>query len=93
MHGPACHSTSPTAEMDGPHHLSQLHGHSECCALQAAVDAGRHPSVGWQLPAYVVLGASEVMVSVTGLEFAYTQVRPHTSCASCALLLGVPPAA
>ena len=50
---------------------------SECSALQAAVDAGRHPSVGWQLPAYVVLGASEVMVSVTGLEFAYTQVSVH----------------
>jgi dipeptide/tripeptide permease len=29
--------------------------------------------VAWQLVAYIVITASEVMVSITGLEFAYTQ--------------------
>ena len=31
------------------------------------------PSIGWQLLAYLVLTAAEVMVSITSLEFAYTQ--------------------
>lgn len=31
------------------------------------------PSIGWQFAAYVVLTAAEVMVSITSLEFAYTQ--------------------
>jgi len=41
--------------------------------LQIRIDAGAKPSVSWQLLAYVLLTASEVMVSVTGLEFSYTQ--------------------
>jgi POT family proton-dependent oligopeptide transporter len=31
------------------------------------------PSIGWQFLAYVLLTAAEVMVSITSLEFAYTQ--------------------
>lgn len=31
------------------------------------------PNIGWQFLAYVVLTAAEVMVSITSLEFAYTQ--------------------
>ncbi len=41
--------------------------------LQTRIDAGARPSVSWQLLAYVLLTASEVMVSITGLEFSYTQ--------------------
>ena len=41
--------------------------------LQSQIDAGGHPSVGWQLLSYAILTAAEVMVSITGLEFAYTQ--------------------
>ena len=41
--------------------------------IQARVDAGEHPSVWWQIFAYVVLSAAEVLVSITGLEYAYTQ--------------------
>ena len=41
--------------------------------LQSRIDAGSHPNVGWQLLAYALLTAGEVMVSITGLEFAYTQ--------------------
>ncbi len=31
------------------------------------------PSIGWQIAAYVVITSAEVMVSVTCLEFSYTQ--------------------
>jgi POT family proton-dependent oligopeptide transporter len=41
--------------------------------LQAKVDKGLHPSVWWQIFAYVILSAGEVLVSITGLEYAYTQ--------------------
>jgi len=34
---------------------------------------GIQPSIGWQFFAYIFLTAAEVMVSVTALEFAYTQ--------------------
>lgn len=34
---------------------------------------GQKLHVGWQLSAYLVITLAEVMVSVTGLEFAYTQ--------------------
>ncbi len=41
--------------------------------LQSWIDSGQTPSISWQLLAYVLLTASEVMVSITCLEFAYTQ--------------------
>ncbi len=44
--------------------------------IQRALDAGTSVSIGWQLLNYVVLTASEVMVSITCLEFAYTQAPP-----------------
>jgi POT family proton-dependent oligopeptide transporter len=42
-------------------------------AVQASIDAGGTPSIAWQLLAYVVITAAEVMVSITCLEFSYTQ--------------------
>jgi proton-dependent oligopeptide transporter, POT family len=36
-------------------------------------EEGRWPSVGWQLLAYVVITAAEILVSITCLEFSYTQ--------------------
>jgi len=45
--------------------------------LQEAIDAGEQPSIGWQILAYAILTASEVMVSITCLEFSYTQA-PRT---------------
>jgi dipeptide/tripeptide permease len=39
--------------------------------------AARWPTVGWQLLAYVVITAAEVLVSITCLEFSYTQAPPH----------------
>lgn len=41
--------------------------------VQASVDSGAHPSVWWQVVAYFILAASEVLVSITCLEYAYTQ--------------------
>ncbi|HXT11137.1 MAG TPA: POT family MFS transporter [Candidatus Angelobacter sp.] len=41
--------------------------------IQTRIDAGQHPNILWQILAFLVLTASEVLVSVTHLEFAYTQ--------------------
>jgi POT family proton-dependent oligopeptide transporter len=40
--------------------------------IQTRIDNGAHPSIWWQIFAYVVLSAAEVLVSITGLEYAYT---------------------
>ena len=40
---------------------------------QSWIDQGLEPSIGWQVLAYAILTASEVMVSITCLEFSYTQ--------------------
>ncbi|MGC6463971.1 MAG: POT family MFS transporter [Akkermansiaceae bacterium] len=40
---------------------------------QSWIDAGERPSVAWQLLAYALITASEVMVSIVALEFSYTQ--------------------
>ena len=41
--------------------------------IQTWIDEGQRPSIGWQILAFVLITASEVMVSIVGLEFAYTQ--------------------
>lgn len=41
--------------------------------IQTRIDGGARPNIGWQLTAYLLLTASEVMVSIVALEFAYTQ--------------------
>lgn len=40
---------------------------------QSWIDAGDKPSIGWQVVAYTLMTAAEVMVSIVGLEFYYTQ--------------------
>jgi POT family proton-dependent oligopeptide transporter len=35
--------------------------------------AGAKPSIAWQFLAYVILTSAEIMVSITCLEFSYTQ--------------------
>ena len=41
--------------------------------IEARIEAGNTPHYYWQLLAYVVITAAEVMVSITCLEFSYTQ--------------------
>jgi POT family proton-dependent oligopeptide transporter len=40
---------------------------------EQAIAQGYKPTIGWQVLAYAVLTAAEVMVSITCLEFSYTQ--------------------
>lgn len=42
-------------------------------AAEWRIEAGVKPTIGWQIAAYAVLTAAEIMVSVTCLEFSYTQ--------------------
>ncbi len=41
--------------------------------VQTWIDAGQRPSIAWQLLGYVIITASEILVAIVGLEFAYTQ--------------------
>jgi len=53
---------------------------AESARLAAAglgAEAARWPSVVWQLAAYVVITAAEILVSITCLEFSYTQAPPQ----------------
>ena len=41
--------------------------------VQGWIDGGGRPSVAWQFFAYCIVTAAEIMVSITGLEFSYSQ--------------------
>ena len=41
--------------------------------LQTQIDLGYNPSIAWQILAYAILTAAEVLISITCLEFSYTQ--------------------
>ncbi len=41
--------------------------------IEVQLENGGRPSIGWQFFAYIFLTGAEVMVSITALEFAYTQ--------------------
>ena len=44
--------------------------------IQGWIDNGAVPSIGWQIIAFVILTAGEVLISITCLEYAYTQSPP-----------------
>lgn len=44
--------------------------------LQGVLDAGISTHIAWQILAYLLITAAEVMISITCLEFAYTQAPP-----------------
>lgn len=44
--------------------------------IQLAIDGGDAVSIAWQLLPYMFLTMGEVLVSATGLEFAYSQAPP-----------------
>jgi POT family proton-dependent oligopeptide transporter len=41
--------------------------------IESQIQAGNTPNIGWQVFAYAVLMSAEVLVSITFLEFSYTQ--------------------
>ena len=43
------------------------------CWIQLQIDQGLSPHILWQLLAYVLITCAEVMISITCLEFSYTQ--------------------
>ncbi len=45
--------------------------------LQQRLEAGEQLSVAWQVLPYVFLTTGEVLISATGLEFAFTQAAPE----------------
>jgi POT family proton-dependent oligopeptide transporter len=55
--------------------------------IQQMIDGGAKPSINWQLLAYVILTLGEAMVSITGLEFSYTQAPNKMKSAVMALWL------
>ncbi len=55
--------------------------------IESQIQAGLKPSIGWQLPAYALLSAGEVVTSLTALEFAYTQAPKHMKAIMQALYL------
>jgi POT family proton-dependent oligopeptide transporter len=58
--------------------------------IQENIDAGGKPSVWWQILAYILLAASEILVSVTCLEYAYTHSpKSMKSTMSALYLLGI----
>ena len=58
--------------------------------LQTTIDNGGKPSVWWQIVAYILLAASEILVSVTCLEYAYTHSpKSMKSTMSALYLLGI----
>ncbi|MFL5276302.1 MAG: MFS transporter [Myxococcales bacterium] len=41
--------------------------------IQRWIEAGQTPSIAWQMIQYVIISIAETLISVTALEFAYTQ--------------------
>ena len=46
-------------------------------ALQSRLEHGEHLSVLWQTAPYLILTAAEVLISTTGLEFAFREAAPE----------------
>ena len=45
--------------------------------LEARLDAGETVNIVWQLGCYIIMTAAEILVSITALEFSYTQAPKH----------------
>jgi POT family proton-dependent oligopeptide transporter len=49
---------------------------------------GEQPSILWQVPAYIVLTAAEIFISITGLEFFYAQAPNRMKSLVMSLFMG-----
>ena len=58
--------------------------------IEEWIDAGQRPDIMWQVLAYAILTAGEIMVSITGLEFSYAHApKPMKSVIMACWLLTV----
>ncbi len=55
--------------------------------IEVLIDAGQTPSIAWQLLAYVLITMAEVFISITCLEFSYTQAPKKMKSLILALFL------
>ncbi|MBI4175069.1 MFS transporter, partial [Candidatus Berkelbacteria bacterium] len=56
-------------------------------AIESMIQTGQHPSIGWQLLAYLVITSAEVLVAITALDFTYGQALPRMKSFAMALLM------
>lgn len=58
--------------------------------IQEWIDSGNKPNIGWQISAFALLTAAEILISIVALEFAYTQApRKMKSVIMCFYLFAV----
>jgi POT family proton-dependent oligopeptide transporter len=55
--------------------------------IEDRLDAGLQPFIGWQVLAYLLLTSAEILISITALEFSYTQAPPRMKSAVMSLYL------
>jgi proton-dependent oligopeptide transporter, POT family len=55
--------------------------------IETWIEAGETPNISWQLGSYVIITAAEVFVSITCLEFSYTQAPKKMKSLIMALFL------
>lgn len=55
--------------------------------IEFQIGLGLRPTIGWQLLAFCIITSAEVMVSITCLEFSYTQAPPKLKSVVMALFL------
>lgn len=55
--------------------------------VEARITAGETPNIGWQILGYVVITAAEVLVSITCLDFSYSQAPKKMKSLVMALFL------
>ena len=56
--------------------------------VEKQISQGMHPNIFWQFMAYVFITAAEILVSITGLEFSYTQAPGKMKSLVMALYFG-----
>lgn len=52
------------------------------------IGLGEHPSIGWQMLAYFFMTAAEILISITCLEFSYTQAPKRMKSLIMSIYLG-----
>lgn len=55
--------------------------------IQTSIADGNSPNIGWQLLAYLVITAAEVLVSIVCLEYSYTQAPKNLKSFTMAIFL------